>query len=152
MENKEGSFGGSWLHRSGSDGCSSVRGFLASSSSIRGRRVGAGGGLEVSWWLFPVTFSPEKGEKRSVFGGCVMGLVWRLFGWWFELGLVGNGLGLGVVYVGCLVVLSGGFGVGFWWRFGGGAPAWRVVVWLFSDSELVELQKWGFPTVVLWWQ
>ncbi|KAH0703370.1 hypothetical protein KY285_017648 [Solanum tuberosum] len=117
MENKEGSFGGSWLHRSGSDGCSSVRGFLASSSSIRGRRVGAGGGLEVSWWV-----------------------------------LVGNGLGLGVVYVGCLVVLSGGFGVGFWSRFGGGAPAWRVVVWLFSDSELVELEKWGFPTVVLWWQ
>ncbi|KAH0687103.1 hypothetical protein KY284_017656 [Solanum tuberosum] len=67
MENKEGSFGGSWLHRSGSDGYSSVRGFLATSSSIRGRRVGADGDLEVSWWLFPVTFSPENEKNEGFF-------------------------------------------------------------------------------------
>ncbi|KAG5618298.1 hypothetical protein H5410_018122 [Solanum commersonii] len=120
MENKEGSFGGSWLHRSGSDGCSFVRGFLASSSSIRGRRVGAGGGLEVSWWLFPVTFSPEKGEKRKVFGGCVMGLVWRLFGWWFESGFWSEMVVLhrGGLWFGCSPTVS-------WWSSkNGGFRRW----------------------------
>ncbi|WMV21561.1 hypothetical protein MTR67_014946 [Solanum verrucosum] len=127
MENKEGSFGGSWLHRSGGDGCSSVRGFLASSSSIRGRRVGAGGGLEVSWWLFQVTFSPEKVEKRRVFGGCVMGLeLFMLAVWWFfpvVLGSVFGGdlevvLQRGGLWFGCSPTVS-------WWSSkNGGFRRW----------------------------